>query len=339
MMNLGLLGKWRWRFLSELDSLWRKIIYILYDEDGGFLKSSGSGLRNGVWDGILGCHNAIDNLGFGFRNSFIKRVYNGESTSFWQDRWVDSGPPLKLRYPRLFALETIKDSKVRDMYQGGFSNWNWRHAPRGTACDDLSSILSHISNISLVDGTPDRWFWSLDTCGCFTVKRLRSLIQSCAITDANSGVCHIWNCWSPIKVNVCLWRAALDRLPTLVNLAKRGVPVENVLCPFCKRENETVSHCLIKCPASIPLWKKLESWWSCSIPSDLEISSLATNAFSIISDQRISKAFFATCFILVWLIWKRGNRLVHAPEEIKFKVLEEDVFSQLQQISLLYVDF
>ncbi|GJS08858.1 RNA-directed DNA polymerase, eukaryota [Tanacetum coccineum] len=34
--NLRLLGKWKWRFLTEKDALWRKVIKEFYGENGGF---------------------------------------------------------------------------------------------------------------------------------------------------------------------------------------------------------------------------------------------------------------------------------------------------------------
>jgi hypothetical protein len=40
--NLSLLGKWRWRFLNEKDTLWRKVISKIHGSDGGFDDNSTS---------------------------------------------------------------------------------------------------------------------------------------------------------------------------------------------------------------------------------------------------------------------------------------------------------
>ncbi|PWA59083.1 RNA-directed DNA polymerase, eukaryota, Reverse transcriptase zinc-binding domain protein [Artemisia annua] len=37
--NLGLIGKWKWRFLNEKEALWRKVIKEFYGENGGFESS------------------------------------------------------------------------------------------------------------------------------------------------------------------------------------------------------------------------------------------------------------------------------------------------------------
>ncbi|PWA63847.1 Endonuclease/exonuclease/phosphatase [Artemisia annua] len=52
-MNLSLLGKWRWRFLNEQEALWRKVISVLFDSDGGFKNIRGAELKKGIWDGII----------------------------------------------------------------------------------------------------------------------------------------------------------------------------------------------------------------------------------------------------------------------------------------------
>ncbi|GKE22247.1 hypothetical protein Tco_1433759 [Tanacetum coccineum] len=86
-MNLGLLGKWRWRFLNEQEALWRKVISVLYDNDGGLQNISGVGLKKGIWDGIVSSSLAIDDTGVAFSHSFIKKDSDGDTTLFWEDLW------------------------------------------------------------------------------------------------------------------------------------------------------------------------------------------------------------------------------------------------------------
>ncbi|PWA59535.1 reverse transcriptase zinc-binding domain-containing protein [Artemisia annua] len=51
---------------------------------------------------------------------------------------------------------------------------------------------------------------------------------------------HTWIPWVPIKVNLFIWKAAIDRLPTFSNLAIRGIALASTLCPICKMEEETI---------------------------------------------------------------------------------------------------
>lgn len=109
--NLSLLGKWRWRFKCDRDSLWCKVIEYLHGNDGGFLSSSGSGLKEGVWDGIRSNLVAIENIGVSWVSSFRRKMGSGYIIKFWMDSCWDSRI---CQSTRLDALETNKGSMICD---------------------------------------------------------------------------------------------------------------------------------------------------------------------------------------------------------------------------------
>ncbi|GJU39821.1 CAX-interacting protein 4 [Tanacetum coccineum] len=51
----------------------------------------------------------------------------------------------------------------------------------------------------------------------------------------------------PIKVNVLAWKISMDRLPTRVNLHRRGVQVSPISCPICCEALENLDHLLFCC--------------------------------------------------------------------------------------------
>ncbi|PWA53583.1 hypothetical protein CTI12_AA443610 [Artemisia annua] len=66
----------------------------------------------------------------------------------------------------------------------------------------------------------------------------------------------------PKKVNIFLWRAALNRLPTSSNLINKGINLASAHCLFCNAHEETLDHCLISCPNIRTTWLKIWSWWN-----------------------------------------------------------------------------
>ena len=64
----------------------------------------------------------------------------------------------------------------------------------------------------------------------------------------------------PGSAKVFGWRAQLNKLPSRVNLEKRGVIVSYNLCPICSLEVETMQHILITCEVSQRLWIKCDNW-------------------------------------------------------------------------------
>ncbi|GKD49711.1 hypothetical protein Tco_1278687 [Tanacetum coccineum] len=114
--NLSLISKWKWRFLTKENALWRKVIKAFYGVDGGFnLHPSLIGGR-GVWCDIIKSILYIESIDPSFNDSFILKVGIGKRTSFWLDLWCGNGVRLKDLFSRLYALDTSQECKVWDRW-------------------------------------------------------------------------------------------------------------------------------------------------------------------------------------------------------------------------------
>ncbi|GJT10444.1 putative RNA-directed DNA polymerase [Tanacetum coccineum] len=243
--NLSLLGKWKWRFLTENNALWCQ---------GDIIKAV----------------KTIENIDASFKNSFMIKIASGSQTSFWKDPWCRDGSRLMDIFPRLYALELSKECKVIDCWSviNGVwcGTWSWRIPPRGRVLDDLASLVSHLDSFTLSSSGQDKWSWTGDVSGTFKVSSLTSTIQNHILGNCVIGRKHKWISCIPRKVNVCVWRASLNRLPTRSNLSVRWVILPSIMCPLCDDEVEDIEHCLIKCSRVLPYWKKVWSWWNLPSP-------------------------------------------------------------------------
>nr|GEW02416.1 reverse transcriptase domain-containing protein [Tanacetum cinerariifolium] len=77
----------------------------------------------------------------------------------------------------------------------------------------------------------DRRFWDLNSDEYFHVKDVRRMLDDMLLPK--SDVPSRWVKQIPIKVNVLAWKISMDRLPTRVNLHRRGVQVSPISCPIC----------------------------------------------------------------------------------------------------------
>ncbi|GJZ02032.1 hypothetical protein Tco_0519993, partial [Tanacetum coccineum] len=80
-------------------------------------------------------------------------------------------------------------------------------------------LLDLMQNVTL-SPTSDRWTWTLDGSGDFSVASIRSKIDSIRFLTISSAT--KWIKYVPIKVNVLAWKVRLDALPTRLNLSRRG---------------------------------------------------------------------------------------------------------------------
>ncbi|GJR66188.1 putative RNA-directed DNA polymerase [Tanacetum coccineum] len=215
--------------------------------------------------------------------------------------------------------------------------WSWRREPRGRSAGELYSLENLINRLFLDSSAADKWTWSPDATGMFTVKSLSNLIQNKLIRGGRIDVPFKWNSWVLRKVNIYAWRIAMNRLPTKDNLTRFGIQINPISCLFCGLEDETRDHCFLQCSKIKLIWFKLWSWWqsnSLHIPS---LGDILSGNLPFHDDKHISKAYHVTCLSLIWIIWRWRNKLVHANETEVNSLLHEDVFSSLQRLSLLWI--
>nr|GEW33335.1 hypothetical protein [Tanacetum cinerariifolium] len=90
-----------------------------------------------------------------------------------------------------------------------------------------SAQLSRISDLLdtvVLSNMGDCRFWDLNSDGCFRVKDVCRMLEDMLLPK--SDVPSRWVKQIPIKVNVLAWKISMDRLPTRVNLHRRGVQVK-----------------------------------------------------------------------------------------------------------------
>ncbi|GJT29060.1 hypothetical protein Tco_0909335 [Tanacetum coccineum] len=106
----------------------------------------------------------------------LEKLGNGADTYFWEDLW-HGDMVLKQRYPRLYALEVKKTVDVASKLSHENLTWSFRRAPRsGVEQDQLTDLTTYVEGVVL-GVTPDRWYWTFDGSGEFSVASARKVID------------------------------------------------------------------------------------------------------------------------------------------------------------------
>ncbi|GJR56637.1 ataxia telangiectasia mutated family protein [Tanacetum coccineum] len=284
--NMGLLGKWKWRFLIEHDALWRLVIREFYGEDGGFYAPSNSSIFGGVWVTSLRLRLALSIL----------------------------SPLTKIRSPSRFQMKLM--------------------------CLSGRTFGIPRENMSLSPDGVDTWQWNFDSSDKFKVSTLSRSIHNLVLADDIIGLTHNWNSWIPRKINICVWRAALNRLPTRSNPESRGVPIASVMCPFCDNATENEVHCLLYCPHVVKEWRKVWGWWNlglCNVFPPFSIRDIALGSVSDMGCNRLNKILHGVFRCSLWAIWNWRNKLANANLEDVTSIREEDIFPSIQRLSKTWI--
>ncbi|GKB75813.1 reverse transcriptase domain, reverse transcriptase zinc-binding domain protein [Tanacetum coccineum] len=103
--------------------------------------------------------------------------------------------------------------------------------------------------------------WTLGGDREFAVKELARVIEENVLRVENGGHETLWNNLVPKKVNVFVWRALRGRIPVRVELDKRDMDLDSVLCPCCNEIVESCAHSLVTCDLAMSVWIKVFNWW------------------------------------------------------------------------------
>ncbi|GJV00311.1 RNA-directed DNA polymerase, eukaryota [Tanacetum coccineum] len=327
--NRALLFKWIWRFFSQDSSWWSRFIQAMHGNHGA-LSSCVTSLRRSPWLDIIREMHALNSKGIDLMQFLKKKLGNGENTSFWDDKWHDDGP-FKSLYPRLHALETCKSISVASKLSQPSLIHSFRRPPRGGVEEEQFSLLgSRTTGISLPNMC-DRWFWSLESSGDFSVKSTRICIDDNILPK--NDVPTRWVKIIPIKVNIHAWKVFLDKIPTRLNLSLRGMDIPSILCPLCNSAAESTSHIFFSCPLARQVWNKFLRWW--------EMDSISFDRYedwlSWLNNTRFPKQLKTflegICYIMWWLIWRFRNQVLFGSKQPRRDLLFDDIV----QLSYLWI--
>ncbi|GJU77185.1 RNA-directed DNA polymerase, eukaryota [Tanacetum coccineum] len=173
--NRALLFKWVWRFFTDDSSLRSSFIKALFGNHGALGKPLQMYKRS-TWIDIIHAIQTLNDKGINLFHFIRKKIGNGENTFFWEDIWLGD-IAFKDQFQRLYALEVRKSISVADKLGHPSIYHSFRRLPRGGIEQELLNLLCSKVDAFVLPNMADRWSWSLEGSGVFSVKSSRNLID------------------------------------------------------------------------------------------------------------------------------------------------------------------
>nr|GEV01165.1 RNA-directed DNA polymerase, eukaryota, reverse transcriptase zinc-binding domain protein [Tanacetum cinerariifolium] len=320
-LNRGLLFKWVWHFISQSSSLWARVIKALHGEDGKIGKKVKSTYPS-LWLNIIHEVELLKLRGIDLLSFIHSKLGNGVNTSFWDVAWC-GGTAFKVLYPRMYALELIKSIDVASKMSHSGLEYSFRRNPRGGVEQVQFNRLQEKVEGCVLINMNDRWVWSLEGSGVFLVASVRKLIDDALLPGVNTKT--RWIKAVPIKINVHAWKVKLDCLPTRLNISRRGMNIESILCPMCGKAVESSRHLFFTCRLTSEIMSKISRLWDIGymeITSYEEWLDWITNLRMSLKHKRI---FEGICYVLWWYIWSRNKGIFGRESPPKASILDDVV--------------
>ncbi|GJX57414.1 RNA-directed DNA polymerase, eukaryota, reverse transcriptase zinc-binding domain protein [Tanacetum coccineum] len=149
--------------------------------------------------------------------------------------------------------------------------------------------------------------WAQVEDGVFKVKELTRFVEEKILHVESGGQETIWNKLVPKKVNIFVWRAFKGRLPVCVELDRRGIDLDSVLCPSCK---ESCAHSLVTCDLAMSVWEKIFRWWKLGHVNAFTIDEFFSSSGKVNVLGTLSNIWQAVIWTFGYLVWKETNARV-----------------------------
>ncbi|GKE45288.1 RNA-directed DNA polymerase, eukaryota [Tanacetum coccineum] len=165
----------------------------------------------------------------------------------------------------------------------------------------VADKMSGPLNMSFRRPASDRWYCSLSSSGDFCVKEVRTTIDDMALPSYPEPT--RWVKFIPIKINIFVWPARRDCLPTRHNLVHKGVVLESTSCLVCLSGVEDVHHILFRCSLAQEVLHRVCRWWEMDFQHWNSFSEWEV-WFSAIRLPVIVKSLMEGVFYVAWwFIW------------------------------------
>ena len=216
---------------------------------------------------------------------------------------------LKEKYPGLYELERKKSCSVAErIRENGFTG-RWYVCPSSAGLlVQYNLLLRDIANTTPSNGE-DQFRCTLAPDGDYCVGLMRSRIENKSIT--NAGELRIsWGKTVPIKVSAFIWRANMGRIPSAIELNRRGLKLGSTYCSSCISGDECCDHLLVKCPYATMVRNLIFQWCNIISPQMETVGDLIQFAANGRGNGKSKVRLTAICYCLIWCLWRARNERI-----------------------------
>jgi len=331
--NYALLAKWKWRIHGEERGKWKEIIESKYGS-GTDQSPIPIKYQSWWWRDLIKVCGEESSMGW-FHKEIKWKIGVGDKIRFWEDSWVNNNS-LKSIYPRLYALSVDQGLKVKEVGSWVDSVWIWNLRWRRPGFEWEVALQEELSR-TLAGFKLDR-----EMKDCMTWKGEDFSVKSAYECVTKSDSCnksiifeHLWMSRAFPNVQITAWRVLLDRLPTRINLSRRGVGVNTSLCALCQKWPESAQHLFLECEFAIQVWNWCFRWIGIMSVQQKILKDHFESFYLMQMSYKQNFVWKGVWTAIVWSIWDQRNRTIFKQDSVD----TEEIFHMAQLKTWLWLRY
>lgn len=91
----------------------------------------------------------------------------------------------------------------------------------------------------------DSWAWEKEQSGLYMVRSAYKWLVQSDLSENDVFYNMLWKGDVPLKVKAFIWKLPKNRIPSLLNLVKRNIPLQSLVCVGCECEEESAGSCFL----------------------------------------------------------------------------------------------
>ncbi|XP_068484829.1 uncharacterized protein [Phaseolus vulgaris] len=189
-------------------------------------------------------------------------------------------------------------------------NLDWRRSFFDWEKSLVEQLFQSLQEVKLVFGEADSWVWKIGESQTFSVNSAYVQVRRVRGGEYSPVYSKLWRCKALPSALFTAWRVLENRIASRVNLVRRGVAVENLLCCLCGEEEESSCHLFFVCRFAWRVWCLCFKWLGVS-------SVIHKDPKSNFSQFRMSQASVSVneVWSTIWVgivseIWKHRNSVI-----------------------------